>query len=345
MNSQNDVQGTVTQEPKKHKKLKRALIIIGAVLLCFIITFVSAFAVMYNVGKKQLFAQNTSSNVSDYEEFDDSVIEHNGVNYKYNDNITCILFMGVDEKSIDRESDRYGTNGQADAVYLMAIDTATGKTDVIGISRDSMTDVSVYSKQGNYIGTEKMQLCLAYSYGDRRHTSCQNVVQSVSRMFYSIPINTYFAIDLSGIGPLVNAVGGFNVNQYDMQGNVIAKKYITSSNALSFVRQRDQSLLDSNLARMANQQEFIKGFASKATEQTKKDIKTPVRLFNVVSGYAVTNINASRITYLTSVYLKGGATINFHNVKGEVKKGKYAEYHIDQEALYQQVLDIFYKKQ
>lgn len=335
MNSQKDNEVVLEEQPKKHKKLKKVLIIIGIVLLCIILAITSAFAVMYYKGKNQLLSHNTSSNTSDSQEFDDTVVEHNGVKYKYNENITSILFMGVDEKSIKNESDRYGTNGQADAIYLMAIDTKTGKTDVIAISRDSMTDVSVYSKEGNYIGTENMQLCLAYSFGDRRHTSCENVVQSVSRMFYGMPINTYFALDLSGIGPLVGAVGGFSVGQ----------KQINSSNALEFVRQRDKTVLDSNIDRMANQQEFIKGFAAKATEQTKKDIKTPIRLYNVVSSYAVTNLNASRITYLTSVYLKGGATINFHNIKGEVKKGKYAEYHIDQNAFYQQILDIFYTKQ
>lgn len=347
MNLQNDGVEIVNTEQKspKRKKLKKALIIIGIILLCLVITAVSAFAVMYHIGKKQLLENKPQTDASDFEEFDDTVVEHNGVKYKYNDNITSILFIGVDENSIKTESDNYGTNGQADAVYLMAIDTSTGKTDVIGISRDSMTDVSLYSKEGKYIGTEKMQLCLAYAYGDRRHSSCNNVVQSVSRMFYGIPINTYFAIDLSGISPLVKAVGGFTVNEYDVNNNVIGTKQINSSNALQFVRSRDKTVLDSNISRMSNQQEFLKAFAAKATQKTKQDLSVPVQLYNVVTDYSVTNINASKITYLASKYINANTSISFHTVQGQVVQGEYAEFHVNTDALYNLLLDIFYIKQ
>lgn len=347
MSLQNDSAETVgtKQNKPKHKKLKKALIIIAIVLLCLLIAALSAYAVMYNIGKKQLLETNRHTDTSNFEEFDDTVVEHNGARYKYNENITSILFMGVDKKSIKTESDDYGTNGQADAVYLMAIDTSTGKTDVIGISRDSMADISLYSKEGRYIGTEKMQLCLAYAYGDRRHSSCQNVVQSVSRMFYGIPINTYFAIDLSGINPLVKAIGGFTVNEYDENNNVVGTKYINSKNAMEYVRTRDNAVLDSNVSRMSNQQEFLKAFAAKVTEQTKQDLMVPVQLYNVVADYAVTNINASKITYLASKYISANTSIAFHTVQGQVVQGEYAEFHIDTDALYDLLLDIYYVKQ
>ena len=342
MSLQNDIDAAVNKH--KGKKVKKVLIIIGIVLLCLIIAAVSAYAIMYNVGKKQLLENKPQNTLSDFEEFDDTVVEHNGVEYKYNENITSILFIGVDEKSIRNESDKYGTNGQADALYLMTVDVSTGKTNIIGISRDTMTDVALYSKEGKYIGTEQMQLCLAYAYGDRRHTSCQNVVQSVSRLFNGIPINTYFAIDLSGIGPLVNAVGGFTVNEYDVNNKVVGKKQINAYNALEFVRQRDKTVLDSNISRMSNQQEFLKAFATRATQKTKQDISVPVNLYNVVRDYSVTNINASRIAFLTTKYINSNMSLDFHTVKGEVVKGEYAEFHIDQDALDALMLDVFYTR-
>ena len=71
-----------------------------------------------------------------------------------------------------------------------------------------MTDVALYSEGGSYIGTENLQLCLSYAYGDGKALSCDNTVISVSRIFYNIPINSYFSLDLEGIAAVNDSVGG-----------------------------------------------------------------------------------------------------------------------------------------
>ena len=91
------------------------------------------------------------------------------------------------------------------------LDTKTGKSRLIAISRDTMTDVNVYSDLGNFIGTEKLQLCLAYTYGDGKEKSCENTVRAVSRLFYGMPVAAYAALDLDAITVLTDAVGGVEV--------------------------------------------------------------------------------------------------------------------------------------
>ena len=59
------------------------------------------------------------------------------------------------------------------------------------------------------------------------------------------------------------------------------------------------------------------------------------------------NVNVSRVAYLSTILSKVNFTENsFQTIPGEVIAGeKYAEYHVDDEELYQMILDTFYVKQ
>ena len=130
----------------------------------------------------------------------------------YNEDLVSILFLGVDKEAFEEGGTvGDGKAGQADALFLLVLDTKTGKSRLIAISRDTMTDVNVYSDLGNFIGTEKLQLCLAYTYGDGKEKSCENTVRAVSRLFYGMPVAAYAALDLDAIAVLTDAVGGVEV--------------------------------------------------------------------------------------------------------------------------------------
>ena len=61
--------------------------------------------------------------------------------------------------------------GQADAVFLAVLDPDEKKISVIGINRDTMTDISVYDENGLYIGTQTAQIALQHGYGDGMETA------------------------------------------------------------------------------------------------------------------------------------------------------------------------------
>ena len=219
---------------------------------------------------------------------------------------------------------------------------------MINISRDTMTDVTVYSANGGYVGSEKQQLCLSYAYGNGKETSCENTVNSVQRLFYNIPIKSYLALDLDGISAVNDSIGGVDVTSPETIGSFVKGQnyHLEGELAESFVRSRNHESADANTLRMQRQQVYVKQFMDKVISATKKQITTPVDLFNASSQYTCTNLNPSKILYLAqSVVLSDGMSVEMSTVPGEAKMGKeYAEFYVDESKFYEQFLNVFYNQ-
>ena len=274
-------------------------------------------------------------------------VVYNGVTYEYNKNMTSILCIGVDKESFESVSDIKGENGQADVIILVAMDTSTGETKLINVSRDTMTDVAVYSASGYYVETVKEQICLSYAYGDGKESSCVNTVTAVQRLFYNIPINSYFALDLEGISALNDAVGGVDVVSPETIGSFTQGEsyHLMGKDAESFVRTRDMESIEANSKRMQRQQVYLNSFMNTVLSQTKKDLTTPVSLFNASAPYSCTNLNPSKICYLSQNMLThNGMNMTMVSVPGELKKGKvYTEFYVNEDEFYKLILDTYYK--
>jgi len=347
------------QEPakkvKKKSKVKKVLLWILIVFLILILSGIITIFILIQKGKSSLLNVesmhlNPGSVISDVEVEDDGkTIEYQGKKYKYNENMTSILCIGVDKENFSDSISVQGNNGQADALFLYAMDTATGKSTVIPISRDSMVDVDMYSGDGNYLSSSKKQLCLAYAYGDGKHTSCENTVKSVSRLFYGLPINSYVAIDLKAIEILSKKVNGvpvtpdedFSYNGYSFYKG--KKTILEGLEARMYVQGRDQSKLDSNLNRMSRQKQFITSFFSKAVAKTKESLTFPIDVYNTTTEYMITDIDVAEVSFLASCVIKNSIGLEYKSIKGNIKKGeKYAEYYVDDESVYNTVVDVFY---
>lgn len=343
--------GNHYKRKKKHlKKWQKAVLSILLVLVVLVGGLISTLLIMTNMGKNQLLENNSNTiidvpeNIQD--ENDGKIITYNGRQYKFNENVTSILCMGIDRETLAENTEDYGDNGDADVLFLVSIDTESGKTNLVSISRDTMAEIDTYSTEGNYSGTKNQQICLAYAYGNGKETSCENQVAAVRRMFYNVPINSYFAIDLSAIGQLNDAIGGVTVTSLETFGDFVKDKKVTlyGDMAESYVRYRDTSVLESNNTRMERQKQYIQSFFSQFVYKTKMNMMTPLDLFNTASPYMVTNIDASEVTYLASNFLqKNFSELNMQNVPGELKQGEvYAEYYIDEDKFFEMFLDIFY---
>ena len=339
----------------RHRKKKKArkivfwvLMSILILILVIIISAAIAVGIMYNKGKAALSNEEIKVTAPEGVELidDGAEVHYKGGKYNFNKSLVTILIMGVDKRSIE-DQDIAGTNGQADAVFLLVADTDTGEVDLINISRDSMVNVDVYSPSGAHVRNDKMQLCLAFAYGDGKESSCQNVIKSVSELMYGIPINSYFAMDLEAVRVLTNAIDGVTVPEYTEDLTKPTGRQITISgwDAEQYVRERNISILDSNLARMDRQKAFIKALVDKVVSMTKKDISTPVNLYNTLDGYMFTDITIDKVTYLAGNFLNGVSNMDTYSIEGEVVKGeKYAEYEVDMTALYELILEVFYDK-
>lgn len=340
---------------KKRGPLITVLIIFG-ILVLLLATAVGAYFYLNKKGEAQLKKNQSIASITAPEEAssedDGKTIVYNGAKYKYNEDNINILFMGVDRDMQDTGEKVIGENGQADVLIWAALDSKTGHLSLINISRDAMVDVNKYNVEDKYLGTDKMQLCLAYSYGDGKEKSCENTLQSVSRLMYGMPVNAYVAIDYSAIAPLNDAIGGVTVNvledltQSDSALKAGETVTLHGEQAQTYVRSRNTEVLDSNNQRMERQKQYIDAFLQQAISQTKKNLTLPVTLYNDVSDYMVTNISASEVTHLATLMIQNGVSGgDILTVPGEVTQGDvYAEFNPDDKELYKLILSVFYKE-
>lgn len=337
----------------KHRRMKlwkKILISVGCVFLTLVLLLVGTVFFLIQRGGSELFNAEISvsapTGISVQE--NGKYVVYNGDTYKFNDKVTNILCMGVDKREINGMSEVNGTGGQADVIILVSIDTSTGKITMLNISREAMTDVTIYSAGGSYIGTERQQLCLAYAYGDGKGLSCENTVSSVKKLFYNIPINTYFAMDLNGISTINDCVGGIDVVSPETIGEFVAGEsyHLMDGQAEGFVRSRDMNKLDSNNLRMQRQQEYLRSFMDKVIAQTKENMGTPIDLYNESAPYSCTNLNPSKVMYLAqSAVTNGSMSIDMFSVPGEIKMGeKYTEFIVNENEFYELFLSVFYTK-
>jgi len=278
-------------------------------------------------------------------------IFYNGVEYLYNTDITSVAFFGVDKRSFGLKDDLVEKVGQNDVNMVVTFDTKTGESHVIVLPRDSLVDVSKYSVAGDYMGSDKQQLCLSYAYGDGARTSCDNAIDSVQRILYGVPINTYVALNLDGIAALNDALGGITVTcPNDFKDKYKKGEQITlnGKEAETFIRTRE-STLEGDAARRERQIAYVKAYVSQAAERGMKNPRLLTDIYNIGSEYTVTNLTLSRSLYFGTTLLSNPSQVlsfeNISSLKGKLKQDDagYAVTVLDEDDTLKTVLDIYYK--
>lgn len=349
---------TVKVSEQKERKKKKSLgfkIFIGILLfiLCIVLGILMTFAIMRYRGRLALM-NDQNLNITSIEEAETKdngkTVLYNGETYTFNPYITSILFMGVDKEEMELEDNIIGTGGQADAIYLLTYNTVNGKLKILSFSRDTMADINTYTVSGKYAGVDNAQLCLAYAYGDGKELSAQNVVISLQRIIYNIPINAYFAMDLSAIKILNDDIGGVTLTSLETFGEFTEGETVTllGDMAEAYVRTRDVSKLDSNVGRMARQQQYLTSFSNQFVPAIQKDFTLPIALYNDAKDYVVTDLNPSKITYLTSAIASSYSGFDMVSIPGSIVAGDTdgkAQFIPDQTQLYEILLDTFYTKE
>lgn len=340
----------------KMKKSKKIHITVVSCILGLCLLVVGTFGFLYYRGKNGLLDKSGMSlnPPGDTKVIDNgNYIFYNGHNYRYKDSMTSILFMGVDKDELGTVNNVVGTGGQADALYLIAIDTDNGVTTTFQISRNAMVDIDLYNTAGDFIRTENNQICLSYAYGDGKETSAENTVRSVRRLFYGLPVaQSYTALDISCISALNDSIGGVTVTSpvtyKDDSNKVVYNEGQTyelhGKDAENFVRLRNHKSDNYNDNRMARQKAYLNAFIDKTVTMTKSDITTPVAIYNSAKPYMTTNLSVSKVSYLATDLLRKGITsADIQKVPGKDKEGKnYVEYKVDNKKFFKMIVDTFY---
>ena len=335
---------------KKKKKLPAAAKIAIAFLVLLLIAVIGIVGTFFFLEQK---GKNSFTNVTTQTNYEE-VIEHEGHKYVYNKDVVAIAFSGVDKRELGT-GDTIGTAGQADADIVLTVNTKTGRAKAISVPRDTMVDVDLYSENNIFLRNETLQLCLSFAYGDGKASSAQNVTTSISRILYNVPINKYFVLDLDGIAPINDAIGGVTVESlYNFENlgiKVGDKVHLEGDLTEKYVRQRDMQTIDASLNRTARQTQYIKAFANQLLPAVLNDFSIISRLYNTAADYSTTNMDLSNVTYLASLLVsKGIRDFETETLQGEMKESErtdyadyvYAEFYPDEELTLETVLDTFY---
>lgn len=278
-------------------------------------------------------------------------VQWKGKNYQYNDHLSNYVLIGVDNREKVDTTVGQANAGQADAIYLVSWDRVENTSTLINIPRDTMTEIQIYGPGGKDLGTNTDHISLSYAYGDGAHESCRLTKEAVSNLLYGLPIQGYCSINMDALPVLTESVGTLTVTVPNSSLQDAYPEFaegaqvtLTPENTEIFVRYRDIQENQSALERMERQQEFIRAYTEAAKAQYTKDSGFASQLYSSLKPYMVTNMGNDEFVKLMQSAAEGetekGWTIPGEGVEGDA----YDEYHVDDDALYEKIIETFYEE-
>lgn len=284
----------------------------------------------------------------------ESLIEYQGSQYRYRTDSVNILLIGVDSSGTNGYlKTQGGGNGQSDVIVLANMNLDDKKLTLIPINRDTMTQVAVQNENGEFVRYEDLQLALSYAYGINSQDSARLTMDAVSHLFYELPIQGYFTVNISGISLVNDLVGGVDLvlteDYVEEWGDGYFKGatiHIQNTMAEDYIRTRHGKADGTNTARMERQKAYFIALAKKVLAETRKNPTLPIRIYQQLERYMTTDIDLKEATYLASNAVACGfSEDSIRRVEGTLNtENEYAEFYTDDQALYEMILDVFYEK-
>lgn len=280
----------------------------------------------------------------------EDVIPYGGKEYQYNEHLSNYLFMGIDTREQEEDNQVRGENGRADAIYLLSYDRVKKTAKAFAIPRDTMTSVHAYSMDGTDLGLVEDHINMQYVYGDGKEESCRLMKEAVSNLMRGIPIQGYLALNMDGIPVAVGVLKSVDVvvpnsslESVDAKYKKGAKVAITEENAELFVRYRDTHIAQSAMMRMERQKAFMEAFMETARTKASSDTALVLNMYDSLKPYMVTSMGTDLFAQLLDASYESDDKIQ--DIPGEKVDGnEFDEYHINEEQLYELVLQHFYKE-
>lgn len=262
-------------------------------------------------------------------------------------NVDTLLVMGIDDYGSLTESDSYMNNHQTDFLVLFIRDLDSGRTTAVHLNRDTMTDITTLGVTGEATGSVYAQLALAYNYGSGDQSSSMNTVDAVEHLLYGMPVDHYITVTMDAV-PIINDwAGGVVVEVQDdfagvdetlVQGQLTTLK---GQQALTYVRSRKTLEDSSNLHRMERQRQYASAWV-KVAQHKLRDVEAVADLMVQLDGFYRSNCTVEKLQEYAQI-LGENHSLSTYETKGKAVKGDvFMEFYVDEEALQQLVLDLFY---
>lgn len=286
------------------------------------------------------------------EKWQEGWVKYQNAIYAYNEEILTFLIMGIDKRN-DVEEVAEGTDGgQADALFLVALNPKDESIKVIGINRNTMTDIDIYDGNGEYTSTVKAQLAIQHGFGNGMEESCEYQKKAVENLFYQLPIHGYAAVNMSAVATINDAVGGVDVtvsedmagfNEYFAEGETI---HLMGENAFWYVKYRNTDVFGSADMRLDRQKQYLNGFIDAAKQAVHENTAVVIDLYQAVKPQMVTDISVDEAAYLAPILADYAYDEDdFYTLQGKTVMGEqYEEFYPDEDAMFAMILDVFYEK-
>ncbi len=273
----------------------------------------------------------------------------NGEKYVLKDQVESVLFLGID--SYEGASSQAYVNGQqADLLMLLVLDHEAKAYTVLQINRDTMATFQTLGVTGENGGSITAQIALSHAYGTGANDSSRNTTKAVSNLLYGVEIPHFVTIRMSAIATLNDAVGGVTLELLDdftMLDSSFTKGATVTLNgeqATAYVQYRGQLEDSTNTTRMARQRQYISAWTSQLETALQQDDSFVSTTMLSVSEDLITDMSVDEMNaladYFSNYTSNGIAQIAGESVKGE----EYMEFHVDEDALQKQVLELFYTR-
>lgn len=321
------------------------------ILLSFLLVILIAIFVFVLLSPKepdQDITQQTSE--TEYlEKWQEGTISYNGKNYVYNKNLDVYLFMGIDKEGPVEAAEDYVSGGQSDAMFLFVMDREKEEVSVVSINRNTMTRVKTYSESGTDTGYVEAQICVQHGFGDGKKLSCSLAEKAVSHLFYNLPIDGYLAINVGAVPILNDSIGGVEVTVLNdlsypeknvelLAGDVVT---LSGEEAYIYLRGRDTKEFDSSTLRLRRQEQYITAYLDKLEGIMKGSSSKLVSMYETLSPYIVSNMQVTELLEEITSYEYSQERL--YTVPGETVMGeKFEEFHVDEDALYELIINVFY---
>lgn len=327
----------------KRRQKKIALYVCSAAIVFALIAalLIGLLLKKQNAAAVQRAAGEQSGNTDSLEEWGYTV-EYDEKRYTRKDRMTVCLFMGVDDRVSEAQELLIGNGARADTLLLLILNHAQHTTKVVEISRDSMTMVDVFNREGRKAYSGEMQINMQFAFGDSMARSSQLTKQAVSRLLNGVRIDSYFAMTIDGISTVIDELGGITLTmnedytEIDERYEKGATVFMDGKMVERFVRQRDTEESGSNETRMTRQAWFIREFFDWAQDGRNLDYET---FLDILSPYLETDMDADSLKAVTSYKLDE----NIVKLPGENHEGAHHdEFYIDEEAVRRLLLELLY---
>lgn len=334
----------------KKRRKKRIIIISIVLVVALILGAIGTFIYLYFTGKSTLSDSQSFSSAfpedMDVVVYGDSLL-YNGSRYSVNKDVVNILFMETDKVDLDSsDSDSYTLNEKTEMLFLVSIDGSNNKITLFNVPNTIMTDIKIYSQLGGEVGSSTLPLSLAYTYSDSKEAGCYNTTEAVSRIFFNVPLTTYYAIEKNGLVMLNDYLGGVRVvSPESVNGFEKGRSYeLDGEKLLSFIEDNGKTI-ESAYAKYRCQEEFFTSEVEQLLNETAGNVLYPVNTNKKVSSFTSSNFDIAKTTYLETLFYNHSYTVECKEVPVDLKEvDGEIQGTVREKELFDIFLDTFYIK-